>query len=332
MVTSRDSSALQDLLEEYFHEVQLIGKIGRSLFEKIRKQLVFDYRLFKVCRIFKPEIGLGTSIPLSHVSAINKIQSIIMNEDDAREVPFFSKGAYTFADCIITPDALKGDNFGKKHIKYPGYHELAYLHPQRFNPDPERLRPQIEPGEPFFLLRFSALAAHHDVGKTGITRDLAREIIRRLESHGRVFISSERDLEDEFTHYSFPFHPREMHHALAYAQMVVADSQTMTAEAAVLGTPALRFNDFVGRLSYLEELEHCYGLIRGIPTSEPSRLLDTISEWLGKKDQKKEWQMKQEKMLKEKIDVTAFFVWFIENYPNSLDQLNSGNFQWEAFY
>ncbi len=34
----------------------------------------------------------------------------------------------------------------------------------------------------------------------------------------------------------------------------------MIAEAAVLGTPSIRFNDFVGKLGYLEDLEHKYGL------------------------------------------------------------------------
>jgi predicted glycosyltransferase len=49
--------------------------------------------------------------------------------------------------------------------------------------------------------------------------------------------------------------------------MYIGDSQTMTAEAAVLGTPAIRFNDFVGELSYLEELEYTFDLTYGIKTN-----------------------------------------------------------------
>lgn len=33
---------------------------------------------------------------------------------------------------------------------------------------------------------------------------------------------------------------------------------------------------------------------------------------------KEEWQRRRQKMLSEKIDVTAFMVWFIENYPDSV--------------
>ncbi len=108
-----------------------------------------------------------------------------------------------------------------------------------------------------------------------------------------------------------------MHHFLKDAYMVIGDSQTMIAEAAVLGTPALRFNDFVGKLGYLEELEHKYCLTYGIKTTEPENLLKKIDFILQIKNLKEEWQIRKEKMLADKIDVTAFMVWFIENYPTS---------------
>jgi uncharacterized protein len=99
---------------------------------------------------------------------------------------------------------------------------------------------------------------------------------------------------------------------------VIGDSQTMTAEAAVLGTPALRFNDFVGRLGYLYELEHRYGLTFGISTAHPDRLMAKLDELLAFSDLKTEWRNRRSRMLGEKIDVTEFFVWFLENYPESM--------------
>ncbi len=59
------------------------------------------------------------------------------------------------------------------------------------------------------------------------------------------------------------FNPSDIYHALYYADLYIGDSQTIAAEKAVLGTPALRFNDFVGKIGYLEELEHKYGLTFG---------------------------------------------------------------------
>jgi len=108
-----------------------------------------------------------------------------------------------------------------------------------------------------------------------------------------------------------------------FATMYIGDSQTMAAEAAVLGTPSLRFNDFVGKLSYLEELEHTYGLTYGIKTDQPQKLLDKIEELLANPNLKEEWQEKRKKMLADKIDVTSFMVWLIENYPASAQKVQA---------
>jgi len=93
----------------------------------------------------------------------------------------------------------------------------------------------------------------------------------------------------------------------------------MAAETSVLGTSSLRFNDFVGKLGYLEDLEHTYGLTYGIKSSEPEKLINKINELLNMPNLKEEWQNRRQKMLSEKIDVTAFMVWLIENYPESVE-------------
>jgi len=105
-----------------------------------------------------------------------------------------------------------------------------------------------------------------------------------------------------------------MHDVLAYADMYIGDSQTMTAEAAVLGTPAVRYNDFVGRLSYLEELEHRYGLTYGIPTTEPEKLFMKVNELLSMDGIKNEWQSRRQKMLSEKTDLTPFMISLLEAF------------------
>ncbi len=58
-----------------------------------------------------------------------------------------------------------------------------------------------------------------------------------------------------------------MHHVMAFASLYIGDSQTMAAEAGVLGVPFVRFNDFVGRIGYLRELEDTYHLGYGIHAS-----------------------------------------------------------------
>ena len=91
----------------------------------------------------------------------------------------------------------------------------------------------------------------------------------------------------------------------------------MAAEAAVLGTPSFRYNDFVGKLGYLEELEHRYGLTFGIRTDQPKELYARVERSLNMPNLKQEWATRRTRMLVDTIDLTRFLTWFIENYPDS---------------
>ena len=104
--------------------------------------------------------------------------------------------------------------------------------------------------------------------------------------------------------------------------MFIGDSQTMTAEAAVLGTPALRFNDFVGKLGYLEDLEHSYQLTFGFKTSQETELFEKTKELLIIENIKEEWKKRRLRMLDDKLDFAKFSEWFVENYPDSVRIMN----------
>jgi hypothetical protein len=115
---------------------------------------------------------------------------------------------------------------------------------------------------------------------------------------------------------------------MAFASLLISDSQSMSVEAAMLGVPNLRFSDFAGRISVLEELENNYGLTIGIKTNEPQRLTDEEEKLLNMSDVRAEFQNRRKKMLDDKIDVTAYLTWFIENYPKSMQiQREEPNYQ-----
>ena len=105
-----------------------------------------------------------------------------------------------------------------------------------------------------------------------------------------------------------------MHNALYFATMYIGDSQTMAAEAAVLGTPSIRYNDFVGKLSYLEELEHEYQLTFGISTGQQQLLYSKVKELLQTKNLKQEFEKRRKVMLSKTEDVASIWMnYFIEN-------------------
>ncbi len=321
---------LEDLVKESSHKYINILQNGRksSKFGLV-KSLVqrFLNILFYSIKI-KPDLLVGTSTEISYVGKLLDIPSINLNEDDAKVVPLYSILAYPLATEILTPISCNNGRWEKKSIKYNSYHELAYLHPKYFKPNYSVIE-KYNLKSPYIIIRFAKLSAHHDLGVKGIDDNLADEIVSKLLKYGNIYITSEKELSKNFEKYRLNINSRDMHDILSFATLYIGDSQTMTAEAAVLGVPSLRFNDFVGKIGYLEELEHKYSLTYGISTDKPENLIKKIDEKLKSSNIKKDWACKRVQMLKDKIDVTGFFVWLIENYPNSISIMkNNPDFQY----
>lgn len=272
-------------------------------------------RLAKIIRQTKPGLMIGSAAELTVLGKLFGIRSFVFFEDDFEAVKKFAKIAGPFATRLICPNCCSAWKWEYKKTGYDSYHELAYLHPNHFTPDPEKVRNIFGNSPRNFILRFAKLTAYHDVGKSGINTAIAQQLIDLLSPHGTVYITSERELEPQFEKYRIRISPLDIHHAMYYADMYIGDSQTMTAEAAVLGTPAVRFNDFVGELSYLEELEHRFQLTYGIRTSEPDKLLKTVENLLKHSDLKTEWQNRRKVMLDQRIDLAG---WMTELVGNDL--------------
>jgi len=286
-----------------------IGKLGQTW-----ELIEHDWNVLKAAHQFKADVMLGTSISITHVSKIFPAKSIVFNEDDGDVVKLFSCLAYPFADAIVIPEILR-DKKTRKHFTYEGYHELAYLHPDHFSPDPGILgKLGIKEGEDFFILRLVAFNAHHDTGQAGLSRAAQLRLVNLLTKHGKVFINNEGKIIDELRPYQLNIPAEQIHHALYYAKMLISDGQTMTCEAAVLGTPSIRCNTFVGKISYLDELEHKYRLTFGFFPTEEEQMLAKIEEFINDKDLKLKWRRKQEVMLEEKIELSTWMVEFVEKF------------------
>ena len=318
LTVGREKDVLIDLMKDIpYQKIFLAGKKGNSKAELARSVLKRLFQMIRITRRFKPDLLIGTDIVITHVGSILGIPSVLLNEDDTDQIPLFTKYGCRFASAVLSPLSCPGEPYEYKTYKYPGYHELAYLHPRYFTPDRSKIEHLFKGRERFSIIRFSALQSHHDVGRSGITDELALEIIQKLEKVGAVHVSAEREkaLSPLLQPYQISIEPQYMHHALAHCHIYVGDSQTMAAEAAVLGTPSVRFNDFVGKLGYLEELEHRFGLTFGIKTSQPDQLLATIEQLVNRPDLKEEWEKKSQQMLTQCIDVAAFMTWFFEKFP-----------------
>ncbi len=264
-----------------------------------------EWRLFKFIKRNPVQMLVGTDGTLAHVGCLCGVPSVLVNEDDTRATPE-NYIFYPLATRLILPECCDRRMWKDKRRSYRGYHELAYLHPRYFTPNAD-IRNQLGVlGRRFFVIRLAELRASHDIGKAGISDSIIGPLIRLLMPHGEIFISSERPLPAELEPHRLRTPIKDIFDVIYYADLFIGDSQTMTAEAAVLGTPSVRFNDFVGQLGYLEELEYKYHLTCGIPTSAPEKLYAKVSALLAEDSLKNQWQRKKDVMHKDMADVPEF--------------------------
>ncbi len=273
-------------------------------------------RISKIIREFKPNLLMGSEPSLAHLGKFFNIPSFIFSEDDAAIIPQFAKIAYPFVDVILSPQSCNAGKWEYKKIGYNGFHKLAYLHPEVFTPNENELEEIIGKGD-YFILRFAELNAYHDTNKEGINNTIAKKIIELLKPHGNIYISSERILDPELEKYRININPLKVHHLMYHAKMYIGDSQSMAVEAALLGTPGIRFNDFAREIGVLNELEQKYLLTNSFKTKQENELMNQILNMLVMPDLKKVYAERRKIMLNDKINVFKFFIWFIENYPSS---------------
>lgn len=325
LVVYNEKDVLHELIStSSFFEISHRVKSNKKVESKIALLLQFfmkNWGAFLQFYKFKPDAVVGTPILISLIGRLLPYKSIIVNEDDFDIVKKTANFGYPHADTILCPEVCRTTKFDKKSIKYQSYHELAYLHPNHFKADLKIATNYINNEKPYFILRFAKLFAHHDDGITGINSEVAARVVNILKPHGNIYITSERTLEPEFEKYRISIHAKDMHHVMAFASLYIGDSQTMAAESGVLGTPFIRFNDFVGRISYLDELENKYYLGYGIKTNNIENLYQKIKDLLDMENCKDVFKARRYKMLTEKIDYSAFLTWFIDNYPESKNEM-----------
>lgn len=329
-ILARRKDVLLDLLKNETYDVLSVQK-GKSLFQKIKLNKQAQKEILSYAQINKPDLIIGTG-DFSYVTKKLGIPSVFCGEDDANlNVLLFLWTLVTYGNfsTILAPVSVNNSIWNKKTTFYHGYHKLAYLHPNQFTPNKKIVEQYFSTGKPYFILRFAKLNAYHDMNIKGINTSIAERLIEILEKHGDIYITSERELEPQFEKYRLKINPLDIHHVMYYSKLYIGDSQSMAVEAAMLGVPSVRFNDFAGKISVLEELEHKYGLTFGIKTNRPEKLFEKIEDLLSVPNLHEEFQRRRQKMLADKIDVTAFLVWFIENYPESARVMKeTPEYQW----
>jgi len=307
LIVASDKPLVYKLLNEYDIDYYPMGKIGKSLFAKLVKLVIHDLKLFFFCLKHRPDVILGiVSIRGSHISWLTRARSIVFTDSEhaKMQIALFKP----FTNEIHTPFWFS-KNLGDKQKRYHGFHEMAYLHPNHFQPRidvHEHLG--IERGAPYFILRFVAWDATHDINQAGFSLEGKRAIVDKLKAHGRVFISSEYPLEEEFKSYEYNIPFSYLHDAIYYADMVIGEGATTACEAALLGIPSLYVNSIgLGYISYLEkEFDLVYHY------ADESKAIAKLDELLANKNRKSEWAEKKKRFLAKQVDTTEYIISLID--------------------
>lgn len=327
-VTARDKDVTKYLLNAYKIPYTLVGQPQTGPLSLTKEWIERGYHILKIGKKFDADIYLGVLNPITAIVAkLLRKKSITLTDTEFAD--FANTITIPFTDSVLTSYAYKKD-FGNKQIRYDGCHELAYLNPKYFKPNPVVLDDiGLQEDDNFFLIRFASLSASHDNHCVNFKKEFIKTLVSKLDQHGKVIISSEIKLDPYLQKYAFKLSPEKYQHLLYYSTMYIGESSTSAEEAAILGTPSIYFErwningKYCGSTPYvgiLDELQNKYGILYSF--YEEKELLNKVHEMLPDISiEKKNWKEKSKKFLSDKIDVTAFLMWFTENYPDSIFEM-----------
>jgi predicted glycosyltransferase len=305
-ITARDKDRSIELLDAFALPYRQIStqKRGGGLLVEMGQRTV---RLLGVARRFRPDVMTGIMGPsIALAGTLTRVPAVVFY--DTEFAVQTNRFVYPLAFSVCTPDCYQAPVRGR-HVQYAGYHELAYLHPRRFLPDPARLADfGVTADEPYSIVRFVSWQAVHDRRERGLTADQKRQITEVLQRRGRVLISSEAPLPGDLAGLAVRGPVEEIHHLLAHARLVVGESATMASEAAVLGVPAV----FIATTSrgYIDDEERRYGLVRHFTEENYDGAVTTIEDLLMQP--RADLASAHGRLIQEKVDVTAWMVDYFE--------------------
>jgi predicted glycosyltransferase len=309
-VVARDKECLHELLESEGVTFVSRGKGRHSLAGKyLYATWNLAVLLFQLIR-FRPGISMSLSSPyLALLSSITGITCITYDDTDLnpRLLPLIKRST-----CLLSP-ATYPHKFHDRHFHLPVFKELAYLHPTAFRVEKK--------GKGVFFRITRTDSVHHTSGSRLELNTLINKIEALSQQHP-ICLSSEVAVECDHIQSVRRADPLHIHRDLAGCKAFWGNSATMAAEAAVMGIPAI----FVSaeKFAYISELE-AYGLLFYYHPSQLQLSLEKLEQILTADLPGEQIRESHARMLKEKIDMTAFMTWLLENLPDSITILQKEN-------
>jgi predicted glycosyltransferase len=316
LIIARDKEVTFQLLNHYKIPFVSRGKGSNSFLGKLFYILKADWIIFKEALKFKPDLFLSFASPYAaHASKLVFKKHFTI--DDTEHAKFEIILYKPFTDIILTP-YWYSKNRGKKQIRFNSFVEFFHLHKKYFQPDQSVLNELgISENEKYVILRFISWEASHDFGINGITLQEKLDLINKLSSKFRVFISSEKSLPTQLEKNRLKISPHRLHDALYFSSLYIGEGGTTATECAIMGVPNILINTLAKKVGVHKELKSTYNV---------QLFFDNIQDAMPSIDEiinSKHYSIKEKsKILNEKSkDITEGLIWLINNHKLSRSTL-----------
>ena len=180
-VTTRDKDCTLELLERFGINYQCVSSQNSGkVFGMARELLVRDFKLWRLARRLQPDVlaAIG-GIWAAHVGWLLRKPSVVFYDTETARLQ--NALTYPLATRIVVPRCYQGKLPEHKTVRYNGYHELSYLHPDYFTPNREiALANGLASTGDTFLIRLVSWKASHDVGLKGWSPELLDAVVQNL--------------------------------------------------------------------------------------------------------------------------------------------------------
>ena len=325
---ARNYGYTADILRSYNLPFRIYSRTYSGLLGKVLELLISEVNGISLIGEFRPDVVVGDSL-LGYPSLLFRVPSISFVDGDYSSFYEIQYRTLNRSSIICTPYTFRTE-LGARQIRYPGFQQLAYLHPNRFRPDHGVLQTEgIGDKEAFSLIRFNAFdAISHDLRYREYDWEVRRRVISLLQKSGRVLISSEGSLPVEFEHLKMKTNPSKIHSLLSYAKVVIAETSIAT-EAAILGTPSVLIHPSVSSNLATNHLEmERFGLQRNFSNYQDAL---PVIESIMKSDRRSFYSECHSRLLSNKIDVTPFVVWLIDKIAKDHESISQEQIDFSQF-
>ena len=235
----RPRGKLVDIFQKECPDVPfvLIGEYRKKIFGKMFDLVERDIAFLRYLRKTKFDAGTGFgSINIAHTTRFFGKPAIIFGDDTQNNVAHYL--IKPFAPIVVRPKCVPPAQ--KNLLKYNGFKELAYLHPNHFTPDKGALEPyNLNPYEYIFIREVTNTSLNYrgmEMGKLSKILEYLKEMDLKI-----LLSIEEKSLIDLFKDHCIILKEpiEDIHSLLHFAAFTVSSGDSIARESCLVGTPAI---------------------------------------------------------------------------------------------